>query len=137
MRSYRNSLAGRPRKAGGGMNTEYPTEEMLETIRKFKATESKQCLEYICQIWHYPEWAKQTRPGLCVFSTGGWSGNEEILDALYESGAWLSMFSNSIYLNGGFLAVATSDKTKKELTKQISNIVDWAWNDPIKPEVKK
>lgn len=66
----------------------YPTEETLQAIRDWPIGHYRQLLEYVRRTWYYPDrvWILQTLPTLrYALSTGGWSGNEELLGALEEN----------------------------------------------------
>lgn len=81
----------------------------------------------IASRWRYPESARETRPGLWVFATGGWSGNERLLDELYESKHWSLLSWHSLYVPGGLQIVAVSDAAAQELDELRKKIIRWAW----------
>ena len=65
----------------------YPSEEALEFIKNFD------CLKYGClalaefieQVWWAPEWGYSMKGNKLHLSTGGWSGNEEIISAMKDN----------------------------------------------------
>lgn len=74
----------------GGI-VEYPTEDELEVIKAWKSEDDYNALlEYVESMWAYPTYANSEIVGSETgepqrqwwFSTGGWSGNEEIIGAL-------------------------------------------------------
>lgn len=68
------------------MSDGYPTEEELERIRKWPATDLKGLFDFIKPIWNYsdtPYWRQRGRK--YWISTVGWSGNESIIGALEEN----------------------------------------------------
>lgn len=85
---------------------DYPTEATLQTIRNWKLEDADALLDYVAAAWHWPDFgvSHELRPeeALVVhaepgerflrLATGGWSGNESLIDALDESwgsfGAW-------------------------------------------------
>lgn len=80
---------------------EYPTEEDLKFIREFKALERPvmELVEYIERIWHYGDWGfKLLKHGQedilgkptwrLELHTGGWSGNESIIETLMQTDWW-------------------------------------------------
>lgn len=87
---------------------DYPTEETLERIRTWpldSLADFEAGMDFAGAAWSYPQyWAKErgwldpetgTRPCLrYMFSTGGWSGNESIVNAIEANtlfqiiGAW-------------------------------------------------
>ena len=63
---------------------EYPDEAELTRIREWPHTDAAGWFAYIKGLWRYAEsgyWT-ESRPGLYEISTGGWSGNEEIIAAM-------------------------------------------------------
>lgn len=70
--------------------SDYPGKEELKTIREWNCIKDG-CLglaRYIEAIWWMPEWGYRLK-GKKVFRlelhTGGWSGNEEIIQALRQN----------------------------------------------------
>lgn len=59
----------------------YPTEAVLGLIEGWPYADARGCLEIVRALWRYPE--RATRRGRRYrFSTGGWSGNEDLIAAL-------------------------------------------------------
>lgn len=78
----------------------YPTEKELRRIREWNLTKENVhgFLRYIEECWWNAEW------GFCLtgkrvltldLHTGGWSGNEEIIEVLQSSHFWLLYWRNS------------------------------------------
>jgi len=69
----------------------YPTEETLQAIREWKE-DWRALFSFLCEAWEYPD--RWRRGGdTYAISTGGWSGNEELIDALRDNAAaWSSCF---------------------------------------------
>ena len=68
----------------------YPTEEELEKIRTWSHPKYDYTglLDYVGSHWWYPEYfhKEPTKAGAQYkISTGGWSGNEELIGALQEN----------------------------------------------------
>lgn len=110
----------------------YPTEETIQAIQSWEIKDlekdSEALLEFVRAAWHYEDSARNTRPGVWVFSTGGWSGNEMLLQALYKNRVWSILTWHSIKLSGGFLVVAVTEKAQRELDALEEFIVEWAWD---------
>lgn len=73
----------------------YPTEETLQAIREWDPKDMHGLFRFLKEAWKYPEYF--TRGGRHVrVSTVGWSGNEDLIDALQENqAAWsLTWFSS-------------------------------------------
>ena len=75
----------------------YPTEEELKTIREwdFEKTSAIDLIEYIRNMWWQSEWGvkwgfklKGKKVITLELHTGGWSGNEDIVNALSQSMFW-------------------------------------------------
>lgn len=75
---------------------EYPSEETLEFIRNFDCGKYT-CLylaEFLEQVWWAADWGytmKGKHKKKLYLSTGGWSGNEDIIDALQSNHVFWSM----------------------------------------------
>lgn len=101
---------------------EYPTEEELDRIRNWDGYNWNDLIDFIHDIW-WPQGAPygwNEEPGKSVLprknprrirmSTGGWSGNEEIIDALrHASGGmfWAVCWVSSV--RGGHYAFEVAD----------------------------
>jgi len=105
----------------------YPTEETLKIIKDWPFEEREKVLSYIAKAWHYPESAKEVRPGIWVFATGGWSGNESIIAALRSGVLWYLLSWDSLYLPGGLLIIAVGKSGKDEMERLRRYITKWAW----------
>ena len=65
----------------------YPTEETLRTIREWKIKDMESARELInfCRgMWYWPKLAPY-KNGRYEFHTGGWSGNESIIEAMQDN----------------------------------------------------
>jgi len=70
-------------------NHEYPTLEELDTIEEWDFKDFDGLANYIGDLWHHKDWGysyegKSTKR--LQLHTGGWSGNESIIDALQKNG---------------------------------------------------
>ena len=80
----------------------YPTEETLKVISKWKDTYPR-WIEYVTKAWMWPERIREEvtddvfSEGAIVlkFSTGGWSGNESIINAMRENMYWFLFWRSS------------------------------------------
>jgi len=82
----------------------YPTLAALAAIRTFGAQDAElpnwTALLTFCQrIWRYPDYVKVDEGGerpRWTFATGGWSGNEDIIEALQANGLfWILCWVSS------------------------------------------
>ena len=71
-------------------NEGYPTKDELKTVKNWvieRSTDFQELFDYVESIWHWRDYA--TRDYLkAELHTGGWSGNEEIVDTLKETWFW-------------------------------------------------
>jgi hypothetical protein len=104
-----------------------PVEEAYEIIKNWSYRDIEGLMKMLVSLWRADR-AKETRPGLWVFSTGGSYENEVLLHALKKNFAWNIIAWDSLEFPGGFLIVATSKSAKKELERKKQQIVEWAWN---------
>lgn len=67
------------------MSTRYPTAAELKRIRKWPNYDWPSLLYFISKIWWMPEWGWTFKRRQYWISTGGWSGNEEIVCAMKDN----------------------------------------------------
>jgi len=88
------------------MRNEYPTEDALAQISNWDYKQGFQrLLDLIESIWWNSEWGFKLYKGRDSFShkavmklelhTAGWSGNEDIIDALQSNTFWLLCWKES------------------------------------------
>ena len=75
----------------------YPTEEALERIRKWPDTDLPGLLDYCRSLWYYPDYwgPRKDAPDLLDISTGGWSGNESVIEAMMDHWIWFVAWESS------------------------------------------
>lgn len=65
----------------------YPSEETLDTVRlwDYKNHGLSELMEFIGKAWNckFGSWRKHEH--VIIASTGGWSGNEDLIDALHDT----------------------------------------------------
>jgi len=70
----------------------YPTDKAIMKIERWDGKNPEAFIEFIREIWHWPDWGfelKGKRVLRLELHTGGWSGNEDIIGALFNSLFWL------------------------------------------------
>lgn len=68
------------------MEDNYPTEDELSRIRQWSLEDGwKGLLSFAKTCWWAPDWGWRQRGRRYSISTGGWSGNEDIIAALQEN----------------------------------------------------
>lgn len=63
----------------------YPTDEALDKIRDWDYNDINGWFDFIKSIWWAADWGWTVEYGNLAISTGGWSGNEEIIDAMHKN----------------------------------------------------
>ena len=76
------------------MSDEYPTPSQLDVIRKWDARDPKGLMKELEELWSYPDYFKYDEPKL-ELHTGGWSGNEVIIEALEYNVFWTLYWQKS------------------------------------------
>jgi hypothetical protein len=74
------------------MSEQYPTEEELNTIKNWNPNDLIGLMEFIKPLWAFDSWGWSLEGGKFYLSTGGWSGNESIVEALESNIIWWAMF---------------------------------------------
>ena len=65
---------------------EYPSEKELVKISNWNVTDPEGLFKYIQERWYYPNYVTISDNGeKWEFITGGWSGNEELINALRQN----------------------------------------------------
>jgi len=90
----------------------YPTKSELKTIEEWKYGQSVQDLiEHIKSIWWKPDWGFRLKNGRdrdgervkrLFLSTGGWSGNEDIVECLAGTDFW-ALYWECSYRGGHYI----------------------------------
>ena len=66
----------------------YPTDEELARIEKWDTSDAQsrqKFMAFVRSCWWMPDWGFQQTGDRYDLSTGGWSGNEEIIGAMQEN----------------------------------------------------
>jgi hypothetical protein len=64
--------------------SDYPSEEVLESIRTWNG-DMEGCFEIMRENWWSSSLLFTRRGRIIKMSTGGWSGNEDLIDALHKA----------------------------------------------------
>ena len=80
----------------------YPTDETLEAIKAWPFGEWTALWKFIRIAWHYKDAIREDDGNIKV-STGGWSGNESIINAMQiNRGFWVTNWISS-HRGGGYV----------------------------------
>lgn len=69
----------------------YPEEHELEKIRNWPHNDFEGLMDYVQELWWNAEWGFRQKGKKYYLSTGGWSGNEDIISAMNENLMFWSM----------------------------------------------
>lgn len=81
------------------MNEDYPSEEDLKRIREWDTIKDPEgLLDFILPYWERNGWYKRSGKNLInlQLSTGGWSGNESIIEAMHTNMFFFFWWQKSI-----------------------------------------
>jgi len=87
----------------------YPTDEELKLVKNWDLTKKTvgKFIKYIASIWHWPDWGfvyqKQIGGAWKLeLHTGGWSGNESIMESLQKNFIFWTMYWESTRRGGNY-----------------------------------
>lgn len=72
----------------------YPTEETLEAIEKWPILEYREWFDFIEEAWEWPNYFVRDGNQIDI-STCGWSGNEDIINAMENNVNWIMTWFQS------------------------------------------
>ena len=81
---------------------DYPTEAELQTIRDWPLTDPRGLMAFVKSIWWSSDWGWAEKGERYFISTGGWSGNEEIISVLMEKSIFWSMYWTGSHRGGHY-----------------------------------
>lgn len=105
------------------MEDNYPTPEELLTIEQWpirNRADVAACLDWIGEnCWHYREWGWDSKDGWYHISTGGWSGNEDTIQAMRQNHLFWSLCFVQHRVGGHYILKAD---TKTEASGVLARI---------------
>ena len=96
--------------------TPYPTEEQLLKIQEYPGYDWELLMVHVEVLWEYADWGWHRKGRTYRISTGGWSGNEDIIQALQAN----VMFWSLCWVQsrrGGHYIFEIPKKAVKDVTK--------------------
>jgi len=82
----------------------YPEEEQLDKIANWSVWESlhnfREFMDYVFSLWSYRDWGWRQNNDIYTISTAGWSGNEDIIDAMQQNFVFWSLYWYSTRVGG-------------------------------------
>lgn len=73
---------------------DYPDEQDIWRIKNWEHEDVMGLIEFVKSIWHWSDYANRNDDKF-ELHTGGWSGNEEIVDALMGTMFWMMCWESS------------------------------------------
>lgn len=74
----------------------YPTDEALRRVKRWPADEPAGVLDFMRELWNFREWGWHQHGDTHHVSTGGWSGNEDLIRALQANPVcWLRLWKQA------------------------------------------
>ncbi len=83
----------------------YPTDAEIQEIKDWPTERFPALMDYVRSLWKYSEWGFEREGDQYFLSTGGWSGNEELITALGENCFFWVMCWQSSRRGGHYLFV--------------------------------
>lgn len=76
----------------------YPTDAALERIREWDLDDYRGLIAFVSELWWMPSFGWRVEDGELHLSTGGWSGNESLIDAMQANKHlfWTMLWVSSI-----------------------------------------
>lgn len=81
----------------------YPDDEELAKIRDWPVIDADAMMAFIKERWEYAEWGWIQRGRVYMLHTGGWSGNESIIYAMFDNLLFHSMCWQSSRRGGHYV----------------------------------
>jgi len=94
------------------MSGRYPSDTELDQIKNWPIEDSGGLLEFVASIWNWPDYA-MLKDGIWHLSTGGWSGNEDIIHSMQSNHMFWTLCWQSSARGGHFTFKALKPKEPK------------------------
>ena len=104
----------------------YPTKEELKLVKTYSGyihsknsftMDVPRLLEILQEIWWLPDWGIEQGDHKLELHTGGWSGNEEIINVLQESMFWVMYWQKSERGGHYYFELEATEEEKKAKNK--------------------
>lgn len=81
----------------------YPDEGELDSIKKWPFNDFEGLIQYVSERWKYPEFGWKQTGRRYRLATGGWSGNEDLINAMncnliFWSQCWQSSHRGGLHI---------------------------------------
>jgi hypothetical protein len=99
-------------------NPTYPPEEFLEQLQNAPYEDFHAIMASIKPHWEFSEWGWKQDGDIYYLSTGGWSGNEEIISALQQNTMFWLMYWMRESRGGHYIFAPINIAVVNKLTEQ-------------------
>jgi hypothetical protein len=99
----------------------YPTKKILQTIKKMEVNDSQTYhafMEYVKDNWEFSEWGFHRDGDTYCISTGGWSGNEDIITAMKRNTMFWMLHWSEVRRGGHYIFAPMTLENIDKLSKQ-------------------
>jgi hypothetical protein len=96
---------------------DYPSEQTLEMIRGWDGQDPYGFFDFIESHWWMADWGFKRGKKYIYISTGGWSGNEDIIAAMQDNFVWFMCWIQS--KRGGHYIFEIPKAFKKSIPKEV------------------
>lgn len=99
----------------------YPEDDALDKIRLWDVKGEQDCkalLDFVETLWCYPTYFEEN-DGVYEISTGGWSGNESLIEAMYDNTMFQLLCSAASRHGGHFVFMLPSVRNKMTIEFKI------------------
>ena len=74
------------------MSVKYPTEETLKQIEEMDCKDFHAFMDFIHNEWEFADWGWKRDGDVYYISTGGWSGNEDLIQSMRKNFMFWMLF---------------------------------------------
>jgi len=96
----------------------YPTDEFLEEIKKEELPEFHAFMAKIKEQWEFADWGWSQEGNFYRISTGGWSGNEDIIGAMRSNFVFWSLYWCQSRRGGHYIFAPCKDWIDRDVHKE-------------------
>jgi len=99
------------------MTEEYPTEQELQKIKEWEPGDLHGLMQFVKSLWAFRAWGFSQDDEIYFISTGGWSGNEDIIEAMMSNVVWWMMYWQQSRRGGHYIFAPLTFATIEKLEK--------------------
>ncbi len=100
--------------------TDYPTEEQLDALNRMSPIAFNAICEKVCELWKWKDRCHFDGESL-LLSTGGWSGNEDVVDSIPDLFKFMHFAANT---TGGHWLFSKNGEVKDRAIKALYGVID-------------